>query len=385
MEITGNKYDSLRAVSDHSQDPYANAGVEYSVLDAWKRNAQMAAARTVLHLQNRHISELAGTRGESAYVIDIGTALLATVTEGLGTKNLVADAVRPITGRTHYDDIAQDTIATILNDLATVGAAPLTLTAFWAAGSSNWFADSERMSDLVAGWERACSTARVAWGGGETQTLLNMIGPETVVLGGSALGFISPKERLLSGDRLTEDDAILVAPATGIHTNGLTLARKLAATLPEGYATKVPGDATGRGFGEVLLDPTPLYGPLVETLQEARVDLHYAVHVTGHGWRKLMRAERDMSYVIDALPTPPPILTALQQWAHLSDAEAYGTFNMGAGFALFAPNTQAASAIRAAKSSGWDLLPVGHTEHGPRKVVLRPNHVTFEGVSLQIR
>src|SRR5215468_5756524 len=179
------------------KDPYANAGVQYSLLDAWKRNAQMAAARTAQALQPRRVEEIAASRGESAYVIDIGSALLATVTEGLGTKNLVADAVRRISRRTHYDDIAQDTIATILNDLATVGAAPLTITAFWAAGSSDWFADSARMNDLVSGWERACATAKCAWGGGETQTLLNMIDRQTVVLGGSALGLISPKQLLL--------------------------------------------------------------------------------------------------------------------------------------------------------------------------------------------
>jgi phosphoribosylformylglycinamidine cyclo-ligase len=372
-------------MSDHVKDPYANAGVEYGLLDAWKRNAQAAAARTATNLQFRRVTELKESRGESAYVIDVGQALLASVTEGLGTKNLVADAVRPITGRTHYDSIAQDTIATILNDLATVGAAPLTLTAFWAAGSSEWFADSERMSDLVSGWERACATAKCVWGGGETQTLVDMIDPKTAVLGGAALGWVSPKGRLLSGDRLTESDAILVAPAVGIHTNGLTLARKLAQSLPEGYATKVPGDPKGRGFGEALLDPTPLYGRLVETLQEAGIDLHYAVHVTGHGWRKLMRAERELSYIIDSLPAPPPVLSAMQQWANLSPAEAYGTFNMGAGFALFVPRSQVQAAAKTAKSGGWDLLHIGNTAGGPRRVVLRPNGVTFEGTSLQIR
>ena len=368
-----------------SKDPYANAGVEYSLLDAWKRNAQLAAARTGVVLRQRGASELAGTRGESAYVIDIGAALLATVTEGLGTKNLVADAVREITGRTHYDDIAQDTIATILNDLATVGAAPLTITAFWAAGSSDWFADSARMNDLVSGWERACATARCAWGGGETQTLLNMIDPQTAVLGGSALGLVSPKQRLLSGDRLSENDAILVAPATGIHTNGLTLARKLSETLPQGYATKVPEDPKGRGFGEVLLDPTPLYGRLVELLHDAGIDLHYAVHVTGHGWRKFMRAERDLSYVVEALPPAPPIFKSIQRWANLSDSDAYGTFNMGAGFAFFVPKAQAAAAIRAAQAGAWELIEIGHIEPGGRRVVLQPIGVTFEATTLQIR
>jgi len=367
-----------------SKDPYANAGVQYSVLDAWKRNAQIAAARTADSLQRRRVEEIADSRGESAYVIDIGSALIATVTEGLGTKNLVADAVRPITGRTHYDDIAQDTIATILNDLATVGAAPLAITAFWAAGSSEWFADAERMRDLVSGWERACASAGCAWGGGETQTLLNMIDPNVVVLGGSALGIISPKTRLLSGARLAENDAILIAPATGIHTNGLTLARKLAQAQPEGYAAKVPGDPKGRGFGEALLDATPLYIRLVEAVHEAGIDLHYAVHVTGHGWRKLMRAERELSYIIDVLPQPPPVLKAIQQWANLSDADAYGTFNMGAGFALFVPEAQAAAAVQAASAAGWTLVNAGRITAGPRRVVL-PNGVTFEAESLQIR
>jgi phosphoribosylformylglycinamidine cyclo-ligase len=159
----------------------------------------------------------------------------------------------------------------------------------------------------------------------------------------------------------------------------------LAQTLPQGYATKVSGDPQGRDFGEVLLDPTPLYGRLVEALQEAGIDLHYAVHVTGHGWRKLMRAERQLSYIIDTLPPTPPIFTAIQQWANLTDADAYGTFNMGAGFALFLPNGQVAAAIQAAQADGWQLIHIGQTERGPRRVVLRPNGVAFESGSLQIR
>jgi phosphoribosylformylglycinamidine cyclo-ligase len=307
------------------------------------------------------------------------------VTEALGTKNLIADAVRSLTGRSHYDTIAEDTVATILNDLATVGGVPLSLTAYWGAGSSEWFCDEERTRDLAMGWSRACARAGCSWGGGETQTITGIIEPGAVNLAGSAVGIIRPKGKLLLGSRIEAGDAILVAPSTGLHANGATLARKIAAEHPEGYAAKMPGDPRGRSFGEVLLDPTPLYGPLVEAVQAWGVDVHYAVHVTGHGLRKLMRADVVLSYVIEQLPPVPPIFPFLCERAGMLNEEAYGTFNMGFGFALYVPEAAAADARLAAKSVGFDLVHVGRAEKGPRQVALRPLGITFDGSSLAIR
>lgn len=364
---------------------YSRAGVDYSLLDFGKREAQRFALATAEHLTHRAVREIGESRGESAYVVDVGGTLLATVSEGLGTKSAIADAARSITGRTHYDHIAQDTVATILNDLATVGGAPLAVMAFWAAGKSEWFADAERMGDLARGWARACGMARCAWGGGETQTLVDVVDAESVVLGGSAVAIIRPPERLLSGGRLRPGDAILIAPSSGIHANGVTLIRRLAAQLPEGYRSLVPDDPQRRCLGEVLLDPSPLYGPLVEALQEGGIDLHYAVHLTGHGWRKVMRADRDLSYVVETLPPVPPIFYALQRWGGIDDAEAYATFNMGGGFALFVPSEQAAAAVSVASKRGEQLVHAGVVEGGPRRVVLRPQAITFEKDSLRIR
>jgi phosphoribosylformylglycinamidine cyclo-ligase len=366
-------------------DAYAAAGVDYELLDPGKRLAQAAAAATGEHLSRHGFAEVAGSRGESAYVVDAGDHYLATLTEGLGTKSLVADAVRSLTGRSHYDLVGQDTVATILNDLATVGASPLVVSAYWAAGDSAWFADQERMADLIRGWAAACATAGATWGGGETQAVAGVVVPGAATLAGAAVGLIRPKTRLLSGDRLQVGDAILIAPATGIHANGLTLARRVASHLRRGYATPVPADPAGRGYGEVLLDPSPLYGPLVERLQDAGVPLHYAVHVTGHGWRKLMRATRDVSYVIDTLPTVPPVLDFLLEHADLSPAEAYGTFNMGAGFVLYLPAGAVADAQGVAAAAGFGLLHAGTVQGGPRRVVLRPLGVTYDAASLSVR
>ncbi|MGH2370317.1 MAG: AIR synthase-related protein, partial [Chloroflexota bacterium] len=269
--------------------------------------------------------------------------------------------------------------------LATVGAAPGVVSAYWAAGGSNWFGDQERMADLARGWAEACVEAGAAWGGGETQAIGGIIQPGAATLAGAAVGIIRPKDRLLTGDIVQPGDAILLAPSTGIHANGLTLARHVADSLPQGYATPVPGDPRGRGYGEVLLDPAPLYGPLVEALQDAGVSLHYAVHVTGHGWRKLMRAQRNVTYVVDYLPPVPPVLAFLAEHAGLSDAEAYATFNMGAGFALYLPEAEVAQAQRAARSRGVELLHAGMVEAGPKRVVLRPIDVTYAADSLRVR
>lgn len=372
-------------MSHPDRDRYAEAGVDYAVLDPGKLLAQRTALATAGELALRGAREVPESRGESAYVVDLGDRYLATVTEALGTKNLVADAVRAYTGKSHYDAIAQDTAATILNDLATVGARPLCLTAYWGAGNSEWFADELRLADLVRGWGAACERAHCAWGGGETQVLKTMIEPGRIVLGGNALGLVKERHELLLGSRVQAGDAILIAPAVGIHTNGLTLARETAQKLPRGFETPLAGDPFGRSLGEALLDPTPLYGVLLEALLDARVDLHYAVHVTGHGWRKLMRSSLSLSYVIERLPDVPPVLRALTSSTGMSVSEAYGTYNMGAGFAFYVGQDSVERALAAAEGASLPLYRGGHVEPGPKRVVVRPLGLEYRGESLAIR
>ncbi|MCS6797179.1 MAG: AIR synthase related protein [Myxococcota bacterium] len=366
-------------------DAYAAAGVDYEVVDPVKRLAQRLALGTLHHVAARGGHTADETLGDSAFVFEVGGRWFATVTEALGTKNLVADAVRAYTGRTFYDAIARDTVATVLNDLATVGARPLVLSAYWAAGAPEWFADTARMEDLVRGWAAACEQARCAWAGGETQVLKGIVAPDAAVLGGSATGVIDPPSSRLGGHRLRPGDAILVAPSTGIHANGLTLARRLVEQLPQGYRTPLPDDGSGRTVGEALLDPQPLYGPLLETLLDAGVAVRHAVHITGHGWRKLMRARESFRYVIDRMPPVPPVLRFLADVGRLRPEEAYATFNMGAGFALFVATRDVSRASAVAEGAGRPLLHVGHVETGPRSVVLRPPGIEYGAEALALR
>ncbi|ACZ43528.1 Phosphoribosylformylglycinamidine cyclo-ligase [Thermobaculum terrenum ATCC BAA-798] len=364
------------------QDRYASAGVDYDVLDRVKRLALAEAGRTGGLLSRLGMSEIPESRGETAYVVDAGDHYIATVLECLGTKSLVADAMRPHLGRSSYDRIAQDAVAAIVNDLVAVGATPLVVHAYFAVGASEWFADEERASDLVRGWARACLEAGASWGGGESPALGGIIRTDAIDLAGSAVGIVRPKSRLVTSDKLREGDAIVLLASTGIHTNGLSLARKLAAELPDGYLTPMED---GRYFGDALLDPAPLYSRVVEGAQQAGLEIHYMVHITGHGWRKLMRAPQDLTYLLEEVPTVPPVLEFICREGRIPEAEAYALFNMGAGFAIFLPPAQADELVRLASQQGVDALVAGRVIEGPRRVVIQPKGIEYSAEDLRIR
>jgi phosphoribosylformylglycinamidine cyclo-ligase len=308
--------------------------------------------------------------------------MIASITECLGTKALLADAVRAFSGRSHYDTIAQDTIAMAVNDLVTVGATPLSTHAYWSAGSSGWFADQERMQDLVRGWQAACDVCGMAWGGGETPALGGVVEAERIDLAASCVGIVKGRDRLMLGERLQAGDAIVLLASSGIHANGISLARKLAEALPEGYRTPLHD---GRSFGESLLDPTVLYAPITEALFAAGVRPHYAVNVTGHGWRKLMRHRAELRYVIRRLPPVPPVLQFLQSQGGMSPREAYGTFNMGAGFALFVPRADVVTTVAVAAAAGVAAWHAGDVEAGTKSLVIEPLGLQYTGSELHLR
>jgi phosphoribosylformylglycinamidine cyclo-ligase len=384
---------------------YAGTGVNYDVMDPFKRMAQLAARETagnIARLNGGLFREFEPSRGESVYLIEAAGSYLAHVEEGLGTKNLVADEMYVRTGKSYYNRIAQDTVAMIVNDMITLGALPLSVAMHLAVGTSDWFNDENRTGDLITGWKNACDSARCIWGGGETPTLKDVVIPGAVVLSGSAIGIVKPKERLIAGP-IQHGDAIVIIESSGIQANGLTLARKIGErkdgfwrrlghlftpdkfhlqALPEGYLTKL---SDGRTYGETLLDPTHIYVGLVEDCLDAGVGIHYAVNVTGHGWRKLMRATQPFTYVIDELPTPLPIFNFIQKYGPVDDVEAFGNLNMGAGFVLYVTEAQVALVIAIAQKLGLRAFAAGHIENGDKKVIIRPKGIEYAGEMLAVR
>ncbi|GAB4470576.1 MAG: phosphoribosylformylglycinamidine cyclo-ligase [Burkholderiaceae bacterium] len=361
---------------------YKQAGVDYAQIDPLKILAQRAAAATAGNLARHGLTEVAASRGESAYVVDCGEFYLASITECLGTKALVADAMRAITGRTYYDRIAQDTLAMAINDLVTVGATPVSVHAYWATGGSDWFADEARARDLVEGWKAACDACGIAWGGGETPALAGVVAPGRIDLAASCVGIVRPKSRLTLGERLAAGDVIVLLASSGIHANGVSLARKLAERLPAGYATKLED---GTPYGEALLAPTVLYAPVTEALAAAGIVAHYCANVTGHGWRKLMRHPAEFTYRIHTLPPVPPVLRFIEREAGLDARESYGHLNMGAGFALYVAAGDAERAVEAARACGVEAWIAGRIEAGAKRVVIEPLALAFGADDLHLR
>jgi phosphoribosylformylglycinamidine cyclo-ligase len=361
---------------------YDQSGVNYDLIDPLKVAAQRAAAATAGHLIAHGFTEVEASRGESAYVVDVGPFYLASIVECLGSKSLVADEMHKLTGKSYYDGIAQDTIAMAINDLITVGATPLIVQAYWAAGGSDWFGDAQRAQALVAGWKKACDTCGVAWGGGETPALAGIVEGGRIDLAASCTGLVNPKQRLSVGDKLAAGDAIVLLASSGIHANGLSLARKLVERLPQGYLTPL---ADGALYGEALLAPTTLYSPVTEALYRAGITPHYCANITGHGWRKLLRHQSALTYRIDAIPPVPPVLKFIQAAARQDDREAYSTLNMGAGFALFVPAADAERTVEVARAQGIPAIVAGRVEAGAKQVLIEPLGIRFSDEDLQLR
>ena len=375
---------------------YEQAGVNYDLIDPLKVSAQRAAAATAQHLAGHGFSEVKASRGESAYVVDVGPFYIASIVECLGSKALVADEMHELTGKSYYDSIAQDTIAMAINDLITVGATPLIVQAYWAAGGSDWFADGQRSAALIEGWKRACDACSVSWGGGETPALAGIVADGRIDLAASCTGLINPKERLSVGDKLAPGDAIVLLASSGIHANGLSLARKLVERLPLGYLTPLPviedpsasadqPAAPAMTYGEALLVPTVLYSPVTEALYRAGITPHYSANITGHGWRKLLRHPAQHCYRIHTVPEVTPVLKFIQQLAQLDDREAYSTFNMGAGFALFVAAGDAERCVEVAQSLGVKAWVAGTVEAGTKEVLIEPLGIRYSADDLQLR
>jgi len=301
----------------------------------------------------------------------------------LGTKDLVADAMYRLTAKSYYDHIAQCAVAMIVNDMITLGALPLSVAMHLAVGASSWFSDENRGRDLIEGWKKACDLARCTWGGGETPTLKGIVHSDAVVLSGSSIGVVRPKSHLINAANIQHGDVIVIIGSSGIHANGLTLAREIASKLPRGYLSEL---SDGRPYGEALLDPTTIYVPLIEDCFNEGVHIHYAVNITGHGWRKLMRATQSFAYVIDHIPVPHPVFSFIQEHGPLDDQEAYANLNMGAGFALYMGEGDVKKVLTIAHALGMFALRAGVIELSKiRRVIIRPLGIEYLGSTLGVR
>lgn len=367
------------------QISYANAGVDYSMLDPHKQGSLAAALATLGNARHGACVVQPWSMGESATLTLLPYGMyIGSVVEGLGTKSLVADAVAQETGQ-HYHyayAIAIDTAAMVLNDLAAVGVQPVVYHQYLAVGASAWFENTLRRQGIIDGTKAACDFARCAWGGGETPALSGIVMEHAADLAGSALGIAMNHDRVINSVNIRAGDAIVLVESNGIHANGLSLARAVAGRMKHGYFEEIGG---GQLFGDALLQPTLIYVGLVQRCLDDGAQISYAVHVTGHGWRKLMRAKQPFTYVLDQLPRPQAIFRFLQEQTNAPDRAMYETYNMGAGFALIVRESSVGVVLRAASELGLMAFVAGHVEAGPKRVVIGPLDIEYAADTLAVR
>lgn len=280
---------------------YADAGVDIDASEA--ATAALAGA-----LGELDTSEFAG-------LIDIGDRYLALATDGVGTKLLVAEALDD------YSTVGIDCIAMNANDMVATGVRPVAFVDYLAVDAP----DESTAEAIGQGLSAGAEAAGIALVGGETAVMPEVI--NGLDLAGACAG-LAPKDALFDGTA-QPGDAIVGWPSSGIHSNGLTLARE-AVTRRHDYTDPFPHE-TDRTIGEVLLEPTRLYTDLLTPMREH--DVRAAAHVTGGGWTNLDRlADESRRYEITDPFSAHPIFEFVQAEGDVSDAEMHRTFNMGTGF-----------------------------------------------------
>lgn len=316
--------------------------------------------------------------GLFANIIEIGDNKgIAMTTDGVGSKVLVAQRM----GK--YDTIGIDCIAMNVNDLLCVGATPLAMVDYIAVQAL----DPGCLGELAKGLTEGALRAGISIPGGEIAQIKDVIKSEAGKAGkgfdltGSAIGIVD-LDRIIVGERVRAGDVIIGIASNGVHSNGLTLARRAIGQDVSLYEKRFP--ELGRSLGEELLQPTHIYTQEILPLLEADsdIDVKALFHITGDGFLNLSRVPPRVTFVIETFPSLPPIFSILQQLGGIADPEMFEVFNMGIGFCLVVPEGQANRTLELVTKFGKKAYRLGHvTDRDPEdwEVVIQTHDWRLRG------
>ncbi|HEX4735180.1 MAG TPA: phosphoribosylformylglycinamidine cyclo-ligase [Thermoleophilaceae bacterium] len=258
---------------------------------------------------------------------------LAFCTDGVGSKVIVAEQA----GR--YDTVGIDCIAMNVNDVICVGAEPIALVDYIAVEE----AQPDMLRDIAVGLRKGAEQAGIEIPGGELAQLPELIkghpSPNGFDLCASCIGVV-PLDRMITGEMIDVGDAIIGIPSSGVHSNGLTLARNALSDLKE-----APPELGGRTVADELLEPTVIYVRAILELIASDVDVRGLAHITGDGFLNLTRLHAPVGYRIDSPLPVPPVFTLIAERGSVDQAELWEVFNMGCGFCVVVPSAHADAAV----------------------------------------
>ncbi|MGQ9588134.1 MAG: phosphoribosylformylglycinamidine cyclo-ligase [Thermoplasmata archaeon] len=315
---------------------YADAGVDID-----RKSRSIFALVKHLQFRRKGFGKPIDLPGHFTGLIDFGDMALTLCTDGVGTKLLVADALQK------WDTVGIDCIAMNVNDTICVGSEPIAFVDYIAIDKP----DEKKTAEVGKGLEAGARMSNMTIVGGEIAVL-----PEIVNgfdLAGTCLGMVAKKD-IVTGERIRPGDALIGLPSSGIHSNGLTLARKIFQKNGIGYKDKVSG--LSRSVGIELLEPTAIYVRQILGLMR-EVEVRGMANITGGGLRNLLRLKKGVGFEITDPMRPQPIFKVMQRLGGISNREMYQVFNMGMGFSVVVSERDADTAVN---TLGRGVKVVGH-------------------------
>lgn len=343
-----------------STNPYSEAGVDTAAGD-------LAVELMKSSVRATHGPEVLGGVGGFAGLFDASALrdfrrpLLATSTDGVGTKVAIAQAIDK------HDTIGQDLVGMVVDDIVVVGAKPLFMTDYIACGK----VFPQRIADIVRGIAEACTATGTALIGGETAEHPGLLGPRDYDVAGAATGVVEA-DGILGADRVQDGDVVLAVESSGLHSNGYSLVRHIVTNAGIGYGDNAAD--FGMTWGEALLEPTRLYTlPLLRLIEQLGGGegggVHSLSHVTGGGIAaNLARVLPQGSWaeVDRGTWSPSPVFRVLSDIAGSTLESAEGTWNLGIGFLAIVAADKKDAAITALAADGMPAWQVGTVGFGAR-------------------
>jgi phosphoribosylformylglycinamidine cyclo-ligase len=296
--------------------------------------------------------------GYFANVIDIGGIGLAISTDGVGSKSIIADMMR------RYDTIGIDCVAMNVNDLLCVGARPVSMVDYIAVERT----DPEMLGAIAIGLAEGARQAGISIPGGEISQLKEIVRGFDLV--GTAVGIV-PLDSIIIGRDLIAGDVVIGLESSGIHSNGLTLARRVFFDQGQ-FAIDHVFPALGIPLGEELLRPTSIYVPEILDIIERVPTVKALINITGDGLLNLPRVDAEVGFVIGDLPPPPPVFELIQRLGGISSAEMYEVYNMGIGFCVILSEKDADAALAILKKHEREARVIGYAVADRTKSVYLP-------------
>jgi phosphoribosylformylglycinamidine cyclo-ligase len=334
------------------QDVYRESGVDTDEADTGLAHI----VRRVRGTWPQHgIGRVVLPIGYFANVIEMDGAGVAICTDGVGSKTIIADML----GK--YDTIGIDCVAMNVNDMICVGARPLSLVDYIAIER----ADAAMLDAIAIGLCEGARMANISISGGETAQLKDIVKGFDLV--GMAVGRVD-LDKVLCGRDVAAGDAVIGVRSNGIHSNGLSLARRAFFEVHEFRADHRFADL-GMTLGEELLRPTDIYVPEAMEILESVKGVKALINITSDGLLNLARVHADAGFEIDNLIEPHPIFPLIQHHANVTDSEMFEVFNMGIGFCYVVDPAAADLTMAILRKHGRDARRIGRAVADPEKVV----------------